>query len=397
MVVGHRESKTPGAPHVLFYGHYDVQPADPLELWRKPPFAPHIETDAQNGRMIVARGSSDDKGQVMTFVDAVRGWIAATGDVPVTMTMLIEGDEESDSAHLDAFLRQNANDLRADLALVCDSEAWDRATPAITLSLRGFAGAEITVSGPNRDLHSGDYGGAAVNPIGVLTKLLASLHDETGRVRIPGFYDGIAEPSAETRERWRALGFDGQNYLAEMGLKTPSGEPGRSILELLWTRPTAEVNGIWGGYQGPGLKTVIAAKASAKLSFRLVPGQQPDKVLANFEAYLRGQLPNDCRLGLTPSDGTRGLAVDANAPFVGLAARALEAEWGRPAALIGSGGSIPVVSAFKDVLGMDALMLGFSQSDDGAHSPNEKYNVESLSRGTRSWARVIGALSGTKD
>ena len=394
MVVGHRQSLTPGAPHVLFYGHYDVQPVDPLELWRRPPFEPHIDTDARNGPMIVARGSSDDKGQVMTFFNAVRGWIAATGDVPVSITMLIEGDEESDSAHLDRFLRANADELRASLALVCDSEAWDRATPAITISLRGFAGCEITIAGPSRDLHSGKYGGAAINPIRVLTQILGALHDGAGRVQIPGFYDGIAEPAAATRERWQRLGFDPQAFLAEVGLQHPSGERDRALLELIWTRPTAEVNGIWGGYQGPGMKTVIPAEAHAKISFRLVPGQDPAAVYANFVRFVRERLHPDCRLTLTPSDGTRGLAVDPQASFVALASRALEAEWGRPLALIGSGGSIPVVSAFKDVLGMDALMIGFSQSDDGAHSPNEKYNVESLVRGTRSWARVIGELGG---
>ena len=394
MVVGHRKSRTPGAPHVLFYGHYDVQPVDPLSLWRRPPFEPHLEDDALNGPMIVARGSSDDKGQVMTFFDAVRAWIAATGDVPLTLTVLIEGDEEADSIHLDTFLRANAAELSASLVLVCDSEAWDRATPAITVSLRGFAGVEMTISGPSRDLHSGDYGGAAINPIRVLTKILGELQDEDGRVQIPGFYDGLLEPTAQTRDRWQRLGFDPAAYLAEAGLHRPSGESGRSLLELIWTRPTAEVNGIWGGYQGPGVKTVIPAEASAKLSFRLVPGQDPSAIYAGFEWFVRDRLPPDCRLTLSPSDGTRGLAIDPQAPFLALAARALEAEWGVPPALIGSGGSIPIVSAFKDVLNMDALMIGFSQADDRAHSPNEKYNVASFTRGTRSWARVIAALAG---
>ena len=393
MVVGHRQSRSPGAPHVLFYGHYDVQPVDPLDLWRRPPFEPHLEEDAGNGLMIVARGASDDKGQVMTFLGAVRAWIAATGDVPLTLTVLIEGNEESDSEPLDTFLRQNAHELSASLALICDSEAWDRATPAITLSLRGFAGAEITISGPSRDLHSGKYGGAAINPIRVLTHILGQLHDGSGRVQIDGFYDGIAEPSAATRERWQLLGFDPGSYLADVGLQHPSGEPDRSLLELIWTRPTAEINGIWGGYQGPGMKTVIPAQASAKISFRLVPGQDPAAVLAHFERFVRDRLPADCRLVFTSYDSTRGVAIDPQTPFIALAAQALEAEWGRPPALIGSGGSIPIVSAFKDRLGMDALMIGFSQADDAAHAPNEKYNVESFVRGTRSWARVIAALA----
>ena len=370
-----------------------MQPVDPLDLWTRPPFEPYLGEDARNGKMIVARGSSDDKGQVMTFLDAVRGWIAATGDVPLNLTVLIEGDEEADSGPLDAFLHANAAELKADVAWICDSEAWDRTRPAITVSLRGYGGAEITVTGPNRDLHSGKYGGAAVNPIRALTEVLGALHDDDGRVTLPGFYDGIAEPTAATRERWQRLGFDPEAYLAEVGLRHPSGERGRSLLELIWTRPTVEINGIWGGYQGPGMKTVIPAEASAKVSFRMVPGQDPARVLAAFEAFIRARLPEDCGLRMTPADGSRGIAFDPEADYIAAAVAALTQEWGVAPAIIGSGGSIPVVSAFRDVLGMDSLMLGFSQDDDRAHSPNEKYNVESLARGTRSWARVIGALA----
>ena len=392
MVVAHRKSKTPGAPHVLFYGHYDVQPPEPLELWTRPPFTPHIATDARNGDMIVARGASDDKGQVMTFIDAVRGWIAVTGDVPVTFTVLIEGDEEADSGPLDAFVRANANELRADVAWVCDSEAWDRARPAITVSLRGFAGAEVTVTGPSRDLHSGRYGGAAINPIRALTAMLDGLYGADGQVAIAGFYDGIAEPDEATRQRWPELKFEPAKFLAEIGLTRAAGEKGRDLLELIWTRPTAEINGIWGGYQGPGIKTVIPAEAHAKVSFRLVPGQDPAAVLAGFERCLRARLPADCGLTITPSDGSRGIAFDAGASHITTAISALTDEWHLPPAIIGSGGSIPVVSTFKDVLGIDTLMIGFSQDDDRVHSPNEKYNVASLARGTRSWARVIGAI-----
>ncbi len=392
MVVGHRKCKTPDAPHVLFYGHYDVQPVDPLDLWTRPPFEPYLAEDAKNGLMIVGRGASDDKGQVMTFLDAVRGWIAATGDVPINLSVLIEGDEEADSGPLDAFLRANAQELRADVAWVCDSEAWDRMRPAITVSLRGFGGAEITVTGPNRDLHSGKYGGAAANPIRALTKALAALHDESGRVTLPGFYDGISEPTAATRERWQRLGFDPEAYLAEVGLRHPSGERGRSLLELIWTRPTVEINGIWGGYQGPGMKTVIPAEASAKVSFRLVPGQDPTAVLVAFERFVREKLPADCGLRVAAADGSRGIAFDPEAEYVRSAVAALTQEWGVPPAIVGSGGSIPVVSAFREVLGIDTLMLGFSQDDDRAHAPDEKYNVAALVRGTRSWARVIGGM-----
>jgi acetylornithine deacetylase/succinyl-diaminopimelate desuccinylase-like protein len=393
MVVGHRKSKTPNAQHVLFYGHYDVQPVDPLDLWTRPPFEPYLTEDARNGPMIMARGSSDDKGQVMTFLDAVRGWIAATGDVPLNLTVLIEGDEEAESGPLDAFIRANTDELRADVAWVCDSEAWDRTRPAITVSLRGYGGAEITVTGPTRDLHSGKYGGAAVNPIRALSRALAELHDDDGRVTLPGFYDGILEPTAATRERWQRLGFDPEAYLAEVGLKHPTGERGRSLLELIWTRPTVEINGIWGGYQGPGMKTVIPAEASAKVSFRLVPGQDPAQVLVAFERFIGERLPEDCGLRITPADGSRGIAFDPEAEYVRSAVAALTEEWGVAPAIIGSGGSIPVVSVFRDVLGMDTLMLGFAQDNDRAHAPDEKYNVDALVRGTRSWARVIGGMN----
>ena len=398
VVLGTRESSVPGAPHVLFYGHYDVQPAEPLNLWTRPPFEPWIAEDSANGKMIVARGVSDDKGQAMTFLDAVRGWLAATGDAPLTITALIEGNEESDSAPLDAFLRANADALKADLALVCDSEAWSRTQPAITLSLRGFAGADVVIEGPSRDLHSGGYGGAAVNPIHVLTKALGELHDTRGRVAIPGFYDGIVPPTPELRRHWSALAFDPAAYLATAGLRVPAGLSGPAMLEALWMLPTAEINGITGGYQGPGLKMIIPARASAKVSFRLVPGQEPAGILIAFQQFLRARLPADCRLIVTPSDGSRAIALDPGAPYMAGAIAALADEWGVAPAIVGSGGSIPVVSLFKEVLDMDSLMIGFSLDDDRAHAPNEKYNLTSLQKGTRSWARIIAALAlrGTK-
>lgn len=393
MVVGHRKSKRPGARHLLFYGHYDVQPPDPLELWLAPPYEPRIVEHPVHGKMIVARGASDDKGQFMTFIEACRAFIETGGDLPVDLTVLIEGDEESDSAPLEGFLKANAEDLRADLVLVCDSGAWDAATPAITTTLRGYGGAEITVRGPNRDLHSGMYGGAAVNPIRALADLLAHLHDADGRVAIPGFYDGIAEVSPAQRNAWQRLGFDPDEFLADAGLTQAVGERGRSVLELIWARPTCDVNGIWGGYQGAGMKTVIPSEAHAKVSFRLVPGQDHRSIVPKLEAFLRERLLPDCSLEVRPWDASPAAAFDPGLPFMRSAAAALVEEWGRPPAFMGSGGSIPIVAAFKDMLGMDSLMIGFSLDDDGAHSPNEKYNLSAFARGCRSWARVLAHLA----
>lgn len=393
VVVAHRRSGRPKALHVLFYGHYDVQPVDPLELWHAPPFEPQLVEHGPSGPMIVARGASDDKGQFMTFIEACRAWITCTGDLPIDVSVLIEGDEEADSAHLETFLTANRTELTADLVLVCDSEAWDRQTPAITTMLRGFAGGQVRVGGPKRDLHSGKFGGAAINPIRALTHILAGLHDAFGRVQIPGFYEGIAEPTATERDRWQRLGFDPEAFLARAGLKTPAGESDRSVLEQIWTRPTAEINGIWGGYQGPGTKTVIPSEAFAKLSFRLVPGQDPDLIMRRFEDFARTRLLPDCTLEIQAVDATPASRFDPDSPAFAAAARALEQEWGREPAFIGSGGSIPIVSAFRRLLGMDSIMLGFSQEDDAAHAPNEKYDLRSFTRGARSWARVIDELS----
>ena len=381
-----------GGRHLLFYGHYDVQPVDPLELWHRDPFDPVIE-DTAKGKVIRGRGSADDKGQLMTFLEACRAWKAVHGTLPGRLTIFLEGEEESGSPSLVPFMRDHAAELKADLALICDTGLYEDRVPAITTMLRGLVGEEVTIHAANKDLHSGGYGGAAMNPIRVLARILAGLHDDAGRVTLPGFYDDVDELPEAVRAQWQALAFDHARFLGDVGLSVPAGEQDRTPLEMLWSRPTCELNGISGGYAGAGFKTVLPAEARAKVSFRLVSRQNPDKIRKAFRDYVTARLPADCAAEFAAHGNSPASVMEIGDPAFESARAALTEEWGIPAAYIGCGGSIPIAGYFKTILNMDAMLIGFGKDDDQIHSPNEKYDLDCFRKGIRSWARILDRIA----
>ncbi|MGF6176038.1 M20/M25/M40 family metallo-hydrolase [Ensifer sp. 4252] len=393
MVVAHHAGATADAPHVLFYGHYDVQPVDPLNLWDTDPFEPGLKELEPGRKVITGRGTADDKGQLLTFVEAARAYKEVHGSLPCRVTILFEGEEESGSPSLKPFLEANAAELKADYALVCDTSMWDRDTPAISAGLRGLVGEEVVIKAADRDLHSGYFGGAAANPIRILTGILAGLHDEDSRVTLEGFYEGVEETPDQIKAGWETLGQTAEKFLGEIGLSIPSGEKNRSVLELTWARPTAEINGITGGYTGEGFKTVIAAEASAKVSFRLVGNQNPEKIREAFRAYVRSKVPADCTVEFHAHGGSPAIQLPYDSNLLNTAKLALSDEWPKPAVVIGMGGSIPIVGDFQKMLGMESLLVGFGLSDDRIHSPNEKYELQSYHKGIRSWIRILNALA----
>ena len=388
MVVAHGGS---GKAHLLFYGHYDVQPVDPLSLWERDPFDPEVQ-DTAKGKVIRGRGSSDDKGQLLTFVEACRAWKAVHGSLPGRLTIFLEGEEESGSPSLIPFMQENADELRADVALICDTGLFQDTSPAIVTMLRGLLGEELTIHAANKDLHSGMFGGLAQNPLRILSRILANLHDDQGHVMVPGFYDGVTELPDAIRQQWQNLAFDHAKFLGDVGLSLPSGEVERTPLEMIWSRPTAEINGVWGGYTGDGFKTVLPAEAHAKLSFRLVGDQDPFVIRENFRKWVEAQIPADCSVEWKGHGNSPAGVMQIDHPAFEAARAALGEEWGKAAAYVGCGGSIPIAGYFKTYLGMDAMLLGFGRDDDQIHSPNEKYDLECFHKGIRSWARVLARL-----
>jgi len=392
VVVGKSNGTT--GPRVLFYGHYDVQPVDPLNLWKTPPFEPRIETLPDGRKIIVARGACDDKGQAMTFIEACRAFKVVTGKLPLPITMMIEGEEECGSKNLFGFVRDNAAEFKMDLALVCDTAMWDQKTPAVTTSLRGLIYEDVKIICADRDLHSGVFGGAAQNPLRLLAEVLGAMWDDKGRVTIPGFYSGVKDLPADIKADLKALDLTAEKFLGPIGLKNPAGEKDRLVIEQVTTRPTAEINGIIGGYTGEGAKTVIPGEASAKVSFRLVGEQNPEKIRDAFRDFVRARLPGDCKVEFGNFALAPAIQLSFDNPALTKARAVLAEEWGHKAVAVGAGGSIPIVADFKNVLGMDSLLVGFALDDDRVHSPNEKFDLKCFHKGIRSWARILHALAG---
>ncbi len=391
-IVVARNKHQPGRPTVLVYGHYDVQPPEPLEQWITPPFEPTVRKADAGTEAIYARGAADDKGQVWSHVQAMLAW-QAHGGQPINITLLVEGEEEIGSDNLEAFVAQHRDMLRADIAVISDTNQFARGVPAITYGLRGLCYAEVFITGPSHDLHSGLYGGAVPNPANVLCGVIASLHDGDGRVSIPSFYEDVVELTAAERELWKHLPFSEADFAKSLGIPHGNGEAGFSSLERKWARPTCDVNGITAGYQGPGAKTVIASVASAKVSMRLVPNQDPARIQRSFEQAIRSRCPDNVRVEIKWYGASEPVLVSIDSPATKLAAEALKIGFGTEPTFMREGGSIPVVGLIKRALGIDTLLVGFGLPDDRVHSPNEKFDLDALHGGVRTAAALYERLA----
>ncbi|HUJ21414.1 MAG TPA: dipeptidase [Bryobacteraceae bacterium] len=375
----------PGKPTVLCYGHYDVQPADPLELWKSPPFEPTLRDGS-----IYARGSADDKGQMYMHVKAVETLRAVNGTLPVNLKFLIEGEEEVGGGSIAQYVADNPQKLKADVALVSDTALYAPGIPTLCIGLRGLVYVEVEATGPARDLHSGLYGGAAPNAVFGLIELLAKGKNSRGEIKIPGIYDDVEPPAPAEKESWAALPFKEKEFLKkEVGSTKLTGESKYSVLERIWARPTFEVHGIAGGFTGAGSKTVIPAKATAKVSIRLVPRQDPDKIIASFRAFVKKNAPRGVEFEVRVLSSSPGLVVDPDHPAIQTAARAFSDIFQKPTVFIRSGGSIPIVGDFATHLGIPTILMGFGLPDDGLHSPNEKYAVENYYKGIMTVAHFL--------
>lgn len=376
----------PGKPTLLFYGHYDVQPADPLELWNNPPFEPTVDGD-----LLFARGATDDKGQSYTHLKAVAAMLAERGSLPVNVKFLVEGEEESGGEAIEKYVRADGGDrLACDMVVVSDSSMYAPGQPSVLYGLKGLTYMEIKVTGPNRDLHSGTYGGAVANPGNALAHIIASLRDpETGKILIPGFYDDVRPVEDWEREEFGRLPFDKKEYERGLDIDTVFGEEGYTTLERAWARPTCDVNGIYGGYQGAGAKTVLPSWAGAKVSMRLVPDQDPADIAEKFEAHVKKVAPKGVRVDVQYLHGADPVLIDTSGPLVEAAMDALEAVWGKRPVRVREGGSIPIVSTFAQVLEAPVALMGFGLNDDNLHSPNEKFNISHYYNGVRTIARLL--------
>jgi succinyl-diaminopimelate desuccinylase len=373
----------PGKPVVLVYGHYDVQPPDPLDLWQSPPFEPVVR-----GGNIYARGSTDDKGQMLTHVLSVESWLKTALELPLQIKFLIEGQEENGSQVLSKHLPGLKDDLACDVIVISDSSQYAPGQPAITYGLRGIAYYELRVHGPKHDLHSGSFGGAVTNPALALAQMLAAMKDDHGRIQLPGFYDSVLPIAERERTIWASLPFSEERFAEQLGVDALSGEAGYSTLERRWARPTFEIHGLMGGYQGEGGKTIIPAWAGAKISFRLVPNQDPKQVTKQLERFVASHTPPGVRVEVRDLHGGHGVVVDPSSPYMAAAQRAVTEGFGAPAVLIREGGSIPIVADMVRLLGADVLLMGWGLDDDGAHSPNEKFCLEDFYRGIRASSRL---------
>jgi acetylornithine deacetylase/succinyl-diaminopimelate desuccinylase-like protein len=380
------------APRILFYGHYDVQPADPVELWTTPPFEPTVRETDSGAPAIFARGASDDKGQVMCFIEALRAWHDVAGKLPVNVTVMIEGEEESGSRNLDAFIDGHLDQLGADIAVVSDTSMWDDGDPAITYALRGLLYFDVKLHGPGRDLHSGVYGGTIANPANEMVKVLGQLFDANHHITIPGFYDDVATPGSDELEQWKTLGFDDSAWANSVGATDVYGEAGFDSLQRRWSRPSCDVNGLYGGYMSEGAKTVIPTFVGAKVSFRLAPNQDPAKTAASFVKWLEDRTPAACRWEITDWGQAMPVMVSTDSPHLDAARRAMTVGCGKEPVLVREGATIPVVGTFKQKLGLDTLLMGFGKNDDAIHSPNEKFELACFDMGCRSHAALLAEL-----
>jgi acetylornithine deacetylase/succinyl-diaminopimelate desuccinylase-like protein len=377
-------------PCLLFYGHYDVQPLGDRAEWKHEPFEPRI-VEEEGVRRFYGRGASDSKSQLWSFIEALRAWKSVQGDFPADIIVLLEGEEECGSPSLPGFIEAYRDELKCDVAFICDAEMWSPTQPAITTQLKGLVHEKVTIHAPNPDLHSGHYGAVAANPIRILSTILAGLHDDEGRVTIDGFYEGIIDLPDAMRQQWAELAKEPW-LLGEVDLSGGVIEHGYTPLEAMWGRPTVDINGITGGNQGPGERSVLPSAATGRLSFRLVAGQKPDVIRQRFRKHIEARIPEGCRVAFEGESGSSAVALSQESRFLKAAALGLEEEWGAPTVLRGTGGAIPLVEQFKNGLGAECVVIGFILPDDAIHAPDERYDTERLRRGARSYVRILDAI-----